>query len=380
MSYQPRVLLMVSIAKTRIMINAESRAWLKHKGVDVPDKALSVEHILVPELSKYTEQFTFKDGFNLRLQQQVNRVDKTNNKKTVQIREYDYIKRFYGKEKISEIRQKTIDNNGVEDFDTWRFYYPKDNSPVRFSHKEKYRVKNIKSFGEDDAYTTKSSEVNNYLRSDGYITDRNGLKIRPISLAEYVDKRKDIDDKHFIDCPWTLRQSITTKDKCATDSIQECTVVGIYGDKGISLNHLNPNNPVNKNFYKLEDALLTQLEQQGKNAKAFVIGSCESDHDSNKQFAWITDILTVNKISYSKFKTGDKVLYGQFQDNTSIKSSHSKKYKYGTATPFEWQSGQHIIYNNGELQIANTVIDSELKKGHTDPENLIKKSFSKIYR
>lgn len=353
---------MVSIRNTTCKIVDRSISLLKIRGVSVPEGAVSFDYVFVPESTKYTELFTFKDANNLRLVQQKNKVDRFTKEKEVQKRVYEYTKRDSSKSKITDINQTTISPNGEEKHETWRFYYPKDKSTVRFSRK------------------SEEKNVDNYLHSDGVIVDKNGLKIRPISTAEYVDKRKDIDDNHFVDSPWTMKQTITTKERCATDSVQECTVVGIYGDKGLTLNHLNPHRPENRNFDKIEKALLDQLEQQGKNAKAFVLGSCESDFESDKQYLNIIDLLATRGVKYSRFKTGDSVLYGPMHFDTKITSENSKKYKFGTASPYEWELGQHIIYDNGELQIANVVIDSELKKGNTDPESLIKKSFYRIYR
>ncbi len=352
---------MISIAQCRYKINPESVSWLKQKGVEIPENAVSLDYVLVPKCMDYTESFTFKDKLNLRLKQQKNKVNKETNEKDIQIREYDYTKRFTGKEKITEIRQKNINPQGAETIETWRFYHPKDSSTVRFSHK------------------SGDLNKNNYLEADGFITDNNGLKIRPISTAEYVDKRRDISDNNFIDSPWTLKQAITTNEKCATDSIQECTVVGIYGDKGISLNHLNPHHPANSKFNVIENKLTEELEQQGKNAKAFVIGASNEDYVSSRQFNNIIDFLATRGVKYSRFKTGDKVL-GEFNNATERHIFNSRKFKNGTASPYEWQPGHHIIYDSGEVQIANPVIDAELKKGKTDPEYLIKKSFDRIYR
>ena len=353
---------MVSIRNTTCKIVDRSISLLKIREVSVPEGAVSFDYVFVPESTKYTELFTFKDANNLRLVQQKNKVDRFTKEKEVQKRVYEYTKRDSSKSKITDINQTTISPNGEEKHETWRFYYPKDKSTARFSRK------------------SEEKNVDNYLHSDGVIKNKNGLKIRPISTAEYVDKRKDIDDNHFVDSPWTMKQTITTKERCATDSVQECTVVGIYGDKGLTLNHLNPHRPENRNFNKIEKALLDQLEQQGKNAKAFVLGSCESDFESDKQYLNIIDLLATRGVKYSRFKTGDSVLYGPMHFDTKITSENSKKYKFGTASPYEWELGQHIIYDNGELQIANVVIDSELKKGNTDPESLIKKSFYRIYR
>lgn len=354
---------MLSIAQAKIKIEKNSIKWLQSKGITPPENAVNFEYILSPRFSEYTELFTFKDKLNLRIMQQKTHLDNQHNKKDVQIRTYDYINRASGKEKLTQIKQVKTDSDGKETETLWRFYHPKDYSPVRFSRKENGKP-----------------SADNYIRSDGVITDKNGLKIRPISTAEYVDKRKDIDDNHFVSSPWTMKQTITTKERCATDSVQECTVVGIYGDKGLTLNHLNPHRPENRNFDKIEKALLDQLEQQGKNAKAFVLGSCESDFESDKQYLNIIDLLATRGVKHSRFKTGDSVLYGPMHFDTKITSENSKKYKFGTASPYEWELGQHIIYDNGELQIANVVIDSELKKGNTDPESLIKKSFYRIYR
>ena len=122
---------------------------------------------------------------------------------------------------------------------------------------------------------------------------------------------------------------------------------------------------------------MEQLEQQGKNAKAFVIGACEEDFNSNKQFENIIDLFATEHVPFSKYKTGDNILYGPFRFYTIEKSSQ-KQQKLGTASPFEWQSGQHIIYENGEIQLANSIIDTELKKGNTDPKKLVKMSFSQV--
>ncbi len=342
---------MISATLTTKKINSKTISWLKQKNIDIPVGAKSFEYIVSPKLKDYTELITFKNK-NLRLKQYKTTTNRNTQQKTVQIREYDCLQNG----KATEINQTNITPDGKETKENWRFYYSKDKSNVRFSRKNK------------------NGETNNYLHSEGVFVDNEGLRIRPISTAEYCDKRKDINNTHFVDCPWTLQQSITTKDVCATDSIQECTVVGIYGKNGLSLNHLNPNNPKNKNFDTIETTLLEQLEQQGKNAKAFVIGACEDDINSNNQFNSIIDLLTTRKIPHSRFKTGDKVLYS---DSFSLNKYLFKKTNT-TASPMEWQSGHHIIYNNGELLIANPIIDNELKKGNTNSEDLIQKSFSYI--
>ena len=192
----------------RIRINTTTINWLKRKGIEIPEEARTVDHIHIPKLNEYTELFTFKDNENLRISQLKKHVNKKTKEKTVQIREYDYIRRTFNKSKISEIKQKTISPNGKENNEIWRFYYAKDYTPVRFSHKDK----GINGINKD-----------NYLRADGVYTDKNGLKIRPISTAEYCDKIRDLDEEHFVSAPWTLKQSITTKDRCGTDSVQECT-------------------------------------------------------------------------------------------------------------------------------------------------------------
>ena len=351
---------MLNLSHVNIRINKDSIKWLKRKGVSIPEQADTVEHIFIPKNNEYTEMFTFKDRKNLRLTQQKNNVNKKTKEKNIQIREYEYIKRESEESKISEIKQKTISPNGEEKGETWRFYHAKDGYPVRFS------------------YYGKDVKKNNFLQSDGVYIDKLGLKIKPISTAEYIDKRKNLDEKHYVGAPWTLKESITTNERCGTDSVQECTVVGIYGDKGLSLNHLNPNNRANADFRYIEWELLDQLEQQGKNAKAFVIGSCEDDYFSNKQYNNIIDLLATENVPFSSYKTGDNVLYGQFKRATSFNVENAKKYKNGTASLFEWRSGQHIIYNNGEIQLANPVIDYELKRGETNPKKLVQHSFTKI--
>lgn len=351
---------MINIERNVYKINKNTINWLTQKGVKVPDTAKTVDYILAPRATEYTELYTFKDNKNLRLSQQKHHTNKITNQTDIQIREYDYITRDYSQSKLAEVRQTSITSQGEETNEKWRFYHAKDGYPVRFSHK------------------AKGSENNNYLEADGVYTDRNGLKVRPISMAEYLDKRSNLDDNHFVDAPWTLKQSITTTDQCGTDSVKECTVVGIYGDKGVSLNHFNPINKANKDFEHVELGLLEQLEQQGKNAKAFVIGSCEEEYVSNKQFKNIIDMFAVNHVPFSSYKTGDRVLYDVMEQETRLNKKNKDIYNYGIATLFEWEPGQHIIYENGEIQLANVIIDSELKKGNTDPTDLVRKSFGRI--
>lgn len=344
----------------RIKITEKVAGKLKAKGVTVPENASHYDYIMVRKPEVNVDLYTFKDKNDFRLEQLKVKTNNETKKEEVQLRTYTYDKGWSGKGKISGVNQILTDSQTGKSKETdWIFYRSKDGGTVRFSRKS----------GEE--------QVDNYLRADGYITDKNGLKIRPISLAEFVDKKREV-GKNFIDAPWTLKESITTKDKCATDAIQECTVVGIYGDKGLSLNHLNPSNEKNENFIEIEKAILDQIELQGKNAKAFVIGSCESDYNSNMQYLNIIDLLAVKGVPHSRLKTGDKVLYGPMKENSRWKMKHSEMYKNGGASPYEWQAGHHIIYDNGELKITNSVIDEELKKGNTDPEQLIKKSFSVV--
>ncbi len=282
---------------------------------------------------------------------------KTNQKET-QARFYHYLGEKGVARKLKEINQyKFSADNKCIGSANWRFYHPKSGN-IRFSMDEG------------------GVRRNNFLQADQAITDANGITVRPISIAEYLDIKRRMGYKHFVDEPWTAKESITSE-YGATDCIQECTAVGVVGEKGLSLNHFNPNNPINRLQSNIEPALTKQLAQQGEKAKVFLIGSCERDYASNAQFTLLDDFFAVRKIPHSKYKTGDKILYWDFEPLTKIKSSESKKIKYGEVTPFYYQSGHHLAYENGVIKLTNVVIDRELEKGNIDAQKLLDKSFKR---
>ena len=84
---------MVSIRNTTCKIVDRSISLLKIREVSVPEGAVSFDYVFVPESTKYTELFTFKDANNLRLVQQKNKVDRFTKEKEVQKRVYEYTKR-----------------------------------------------------------------------------------------------------------------------------------------------------------------------------------------------------------------------------------------------------------------------------------------------
>lgn len=331
---------------------------LKELGFNTPKKAVSYDYDFFMEDGKGIEICTFFNGDDLPIKRLKVASSIAEDKKEVQARFYHYLGEKGEKRKLKEINQYHFNsNNECTGATNWRFYHTKKGE-IRFSMES----------GE--------TKKNNFLQSDGAITDKNGFKIRPISIAEYLDIKHKMGRKHFVDEPWTPKESITSK-YGVTDSVQECTLVGIVGEKGISLNHFNPNNAANQKTDILENTLTKQLVQQGKNAKAILIGSCEQDRASNAQFELLDDYFAVRNIPHSKYKTGDNVLYSDFGPVTKIKLNDSKKIKYGEVTPFYYQSGQHFAYENGEIKLTNVVIDDELSKGNTDSKTLIHKSFKR---
>lgn len=143
------------------------------------------------------------------------------------------------------------------------------------------------------------------------------------------------------------------------------------------MNHFNPNNSDNYDFDQIIKTLKGQISEQGKKSKAFIMGSGEYDAKSNQQFHALKNFLEQERISFSSYKTGDKVF-----DDMKAKGPKVLElmqiYKKGLSSPFYAQHGQHIICDGNEIKITNAIIDSELRQGNTCARDLINKSFSKI--
>ena len=339
-----------------IKLTSANTRQLQRMGFNKPQKATSYDYDYFFLDGKSIGICTFFNSDNLPIKRLKVSTDISTDKREVQARFYHYLGERGEKRKLKEINQYYFNsNNECTGATNWRFYHPQKGD-VRFSMES----------GE--------TKKNNFLQADGAVTDKNGFKIRPISIAEYMDIKRRMGRKHFVDAPWTPKQSITS-DCGVTDSVQECTVVGVVGDKGISLNHFNPNHAANKRFSTLENVLTKQLEQQGKNAKAILIGACEHDYPSHHQFEQLDDFFATRRVPHSKYKTGDSVLFIDFDDLARMGTANSKRIKYGDVTPFYYQSGQHLAYEDGEVKLANLVIDRELEKGNTNPKDLIHKSF-----
>ena len=348
---------MLSIKPT-IKLTETRIKQLQKMGFRKPKNATAYDYDYFCKGDKSIRICTFFNGDNLPVKRLKVSTDIKTDKKEVLARFYHYLGEKGDKRKLKEINQYNFnENNECTGNTNWRFYHPKSGN-VRFS-----------MIGKD-------VKRNNFIESDGVYTDINGIKFRPVSIAEYLDIKRNMGRKHFVDEPWTVDQSITVP-YGATDSVQECTAIGILGKKGISIDHINPNHPANYRPGAIGNMLKKQLTEQGKNAKAFIIGSCDDDYKSKVIFEHFDDFFTVMRVPHSKYKTGDSVLYRDFRDLTRIKTADSKRIKYGDVTPFYYQSGQHFAYENGEVKITNPVIDNALENGIYDPEKLIKKSFQR---
>lgn len=353
---------MRSITKQSIKLTTNNIKILNKAGIRVPPNAKTCKYIGVSTKNADVDTYVFKNNDGLLIRELKYSTDPKTEQKTAQLRCYKYLGESNKNRKLSEINQYNFNcNNQCIDTKKWRFYHLGKSEPIFYSRQS--------TFGYKD----------NFIKADNSLVDANGLKITPISTAEFINRKQDLGRKKFVDAPWTIKESVTA-DKVVTDSVQECTVVGFIGEKGVSLDHFNPNNPENYDVAKLESFMKEQIKLQGNNVKAFVVGSCEKDIRSDDQFNAIIDFLAVNKIPFSSYKTGDKVLYGGLERARFVKGlNYGKQIKQGLINPEYCYVGQNIIYNgNNEILLNNTIIDKELRKGNYDAKSLVKMSFSKI--
>ncbi|MCR5266399.1 MAG: hypothetical protein K6E29_07385 [Cyanobacteria bacterium RUI128] len=329
---------------------------LEVKGVRPPKKAYSYDYVLGNKGKEFYDICTFWDINNLPVKRIKTKFNAETNETTVQARFYHYLGDFGPKRKLKEINQHEFNSeNECVGATDWRFYHNKDGK-VRFSMNKDGRKKH------------------NFIQANGVYTDRNGITFRPVSIAEYLDTKRDIGKRKFVDEPWTYLQSLTA-DEAATDAIQECTAVGIIGKKGISLNHFNPNNPINLTPYAEGNTLSGQLLEQGEDAKVFLMGACDSDYNSRIEFNQLAKFFQCKNVEASKYKTGNSRLELDFDELSRSERSDRIRLRDGRITPFYFQSGQHIAYKNGEVKLSNLIIDRELEKGNLNPADLIDKSF-----
>ncbi len=332
---------------------------LKRNGINTPQKAEALDIVDVTRGTINTRIFTFRDKDNYLLKRLKIDENSESGVKNVQARFYEYLGELGDKRRLNRVSAYDFgENNRCKNFTNWDFYYPYNTSSVWFSRR------------------TKDGAVNNFPKTSDYLEDASGFRVKPISIAEFLDIEKTLGRKCIVDEPWTLNQTITTN-IAATDCIRECTAVGIVGKKGITLNHLNPNNPQNRDITEIEKALKEQIEYQGKDAKAFMLGSVEIDTPSNIQFWGLRKILEKTGIPFSVYKTGDSTVQ-EFINTLPRGLALVKQIKNGLMTPFYLHSSQHIVCSGNEIKVANLIIDKELARGNRNAADMIKKSFAEI--
>ena len=337
---------------------------LNKRNIHIPQKAVKGTNFCIESDEKAVEVYSFYNKKNELIKRVKQVEDFYTREKTYQVRYYSYAP-LNGKKRLTEVNQYTFGSDKkCTGGEHWHFYYPKFEKKVRY------------------AKSGSDGKKDNFIKTNNFVVSNNHIEIKPISIAEYLERKRELGPKKFIGYPWTPKESITSDSAC-TDSIEECTAVGIIGKRGISLNHFSPANEENKEFCTIEKKLSDELDEQGKDPKVFMIGSCEADEGSNDQFNAIDEFFTKRNIPHSKYKTGNKVLYGTMQSLTNLNNynimaalgfhSHNKFH-----SKFYNTRGQHIIYQDGKLLITNPIIDRELINGNTSAQNLINKSFGYI--
>lgn len=350
----------ITFAKKGIRLLDETANLLTKSGIRAPKKAMSYDIVKLNNGLSDIDIYSFRDSSDKVIKRLKVNTNPSTGTREVQVRYYEYLGQKGNTRKLNKVSQHNFNsNNECVGGKNWDFYYPSENAPVLFSR------------------NTPTERVNNFIKTNDYIIDGNGFKIKPISIGEYLDTKKALGRRNIVDDPWTTKQSITRDNAIATDSIKECTVVGIAGDKGLSLNHFNPNNSDNYDIDQIIKTLKGQISQQGKKSKAFIMGSGENDAKSNQQFHALKNFLEQERIPFSSYKTGDKVF-----DDIRAKCPNSldlmQIYKKGLSSPFYFAPGQHIICDGNEIKITNAIIDSELRQGNTCARDLINKSFSQL--
>ncbi len=343
--------------KKGLSLAGETIADLKQAKINIPKNAQSVDVVQTANGTKYTSIYTFRNCDNYLMKRLKIDKDIQSGEEKLQARFYEYIDGVGENRKLSKVTKLNFgSDNKCKDAEFWDFYHPYYSDTVLFSRR------------------SNSGVANNFPKTSDYIEDINGIKLRPISTAEYLETKQRMGRKHFVSAPWTIDESITS-DVAVTDRIKECTVIGIIGEKGISLNHLNPNNKKNYDLAPIIETLKEQISKQGKDVKAFLLGSVEADERSNKQFWELKNALEQARIPISTYKTGDMVIKNIRAFLPPI-MEFGKMVRNGRATPFSFVSGQHIICDGNEIKIANMVIDKELASGNRNAFDMLRKSFS----
>ncbi len=332
---------------------------LKRKGINAPPNASAFDIVNVDKGGISTKIFSFRNNDNYLVKRL--KIDKNNTtgEQNLQVRFYEYLSNIGNNRKLSKVSAFDFDgNNKCKNGTIWDFYHPYKSKSVWFSRH------------------TQSGSVNNFPGTSDYFEDANGFRIKPISIAEFLDTKRMLGHSRFVDEPWTLKQTVTS-DIAGTECIRECTVVGVAGRKGITLNHLNPNNAQNYDIEPIKKALNEQIQEQGKDAKVFMLGSVEIDTNSNLQFWALRDIMEKAGVPFSAYKTGDGTIQ-EFVNMLPRGLEFGKQIRNGLTTPFYMHSSQHIICKGNEIKVANLIIDKELAKGNKNAADMIKKSFSYI--
>lgn len=96
--------------------------------------------------------------------------------------------------------------------------------------------------------------------------------IKPIGNATFYDITTNMPKSSYVSYPWTLKESVLSSD-VFTKSVIDCSVYIISDGKNTKMLHISPKSNDAKNFERIEESILNDIDLKSNDVKAFVVGA-----------------------------------------------------------------------------------------------------------
>ena len=125
---------------------------------------------------------------------------------------------------------------------------------------------------------------------------------RPVNNLEYAKITARIDNKFFVDFPWTIKKSVKAS-KAKTSMVFDCSVLGINDGKEVLMLHLCPTVKENLDFNKIKNFILKKIKIDNPNLQAVLLGSQKNWDESKRLNDFLFGLMNKWNIPCSIFNT-----------------------------------------------------------------------------
>lgn len=150
-------------------------------------------------------------------------------------------------------------------------------------------------------------------------------RIRPVGFCEFIKQTKGFEQKHYVNYPWTVKESVIAN-KSITRDVYDCTVCGITDGLKVLMMHICPTMRKNDNFSEIVEFIKNNINLNDQNLQGFLFGSVShsADGKSRALFTNFENFLKEHSISYSKIRGSrdvSDVAYSSEKDEWLIRNN-----------------------------------------------------------